>query len=171
MPLKTVWQQGSSNPENAANFAQISAWWASLNGKEVTWRQRIVPDLAPPEEATWDPPQRFDEVFVMANPQVRGITLFWATPQKPEEKSTTPSKLELHGDSKLYIYLQSQKNVVIQVALPEVKYEVLSLTNPQIQCIAAGAGCIVVFKDETALLETRIALTSEALLQLKQQLP
>ncbi len=171
MPLKTVWQQGSSNPENAANFAKISAWWASLNGKEVTWRQRIVPDVAPPEGAMWDPPQRYDDHFVIASPQIRGITLFWATSEKPEEKSTTPSKLELHGDSKLYVYLQSQKDVVIQVALPEVIYEVVSLTNPQIQCIAAGAGCIVVFKDEKALLETRIALTSEALTQLKQQLP
>ncbi len=171
MQLKTVWQHGSSNPDNAANFAKISEWWAGLQGKEVTWRQRIVPQLTPPEQVAWDPPQRFDEVFVLSNPQIRGITLFWATPAKPEEKSTTPSKLELHGESRLYVYLQSQKDVVIQVALPEVKYEVVELTNPKVQCIAAGAGCILVFKDDKTLVETRVALTSEGLSQLKQQLP
>ncbi|MCS6813731.1 MAG: hypothetical protein NZ772_09215 [Cyanobacteria bacterium] len=171
MQVKTVWQHGSSNPDNAANFAKISAWWSGLHGKEVTWRQRIVPQLSPPEQAAWEPPQRFDEVFVISNPQVRGITLFWSTPDKPEEKSTTPSKLELHGDSRLYIYLQSQKDVVIQVAIPEVKYDVISLTNPAVQCIPAGAGCILVFKDNTSLVETRIALTADALALLKQQLP
>jgi hypothetical protein len=45
MQLKIVWQSESKTPENAENFDRISQWWASLNGKEVTWVQRLIPQI------------------------------------------------------------------------------------------------------------------------------
>ncbi|MBD2185739.1 hypothetical protein [Aerosakkonema funiforme] len=41
-----VWQQGNINPENVNNFATIKQWFANLNGKQITWRQRLVPSAA-----------------------------------------------------------------------------------------------------------------------------
>ena len=171
MQTKIIWQQGSSNPENADNFQKISEWWSALHGKEVTWRQRIAAPTAPVEDLNWEP-QRFDEAFVISNPQIRGITLFWAKPDAPEEKGFTASKLELHNLSQhLYIYLQSQKDVVIRVGLPEINYQVVEVTNPSLHSVAAGAGCVLILKDDRQLLELRVALTSDRLNQLKQLLP
>ncbi len=79
MEQKTIWQQGSSNPENPNYLATIREWWENLNGKEITWRQRIIPQSGEVGELDWEP-QRFDEVFAIANPAIRGITLYWEIP-------------------------------------------------------------------------------------------
>nr|MBW4575506.1 hypothetical protein [Aphanothece sp. CMT-3BRIN-NPC111] len=69
MQLKVMWQQNSSNPENANNLATINQWWASLNGKEITWRQRLIPQSGDVNKLDWEP-QRFDERFLISNPQI-----------------------------------------------------------------------------------------------------
>ena len=72
MPRITVWQQGSTNPENPNNFAIIQQWFASLNGKEITWRQRLIPPTANVREIDWES-QRFDELFLITNPEIRDL--------------------------------------------------------------------------------------------------
>ncbi len=47
---KIVWQQGSGNPENPNHLATIREWWENFNGKEITWRQRIIPQSGEVEE-------------------------------------------------------------------------------------------------------------------------
>jgi hypothetical protein len=133
MQLTTVWQQGSTNPENPNHFAAIQQWFSSLNGKEITWRQRLIPPTADVREIDWES-QRFDEVFAILNPQIRGITLYWHKPDSQQERSTTPYKLELDTlRQQLYIYPQSQKEVVIRVSVPEVIYQQVELKNPQVE--------------------------------------
>ena len=92
MLVRTIWQQGSNDPESASNFARISQWWVGLNGKEVTWRQRLLPTSGQLKEIDWEP-QRFDEVFLIGNPDVRGITLYWQKPNSKDERNATVHKL------------------------------------------------------------------------------
>ena len=116
MQPKIVWQQGSNNPENADNFANIRQWWASLNAKEITWRQRVIPDSGNVTELNWEP-QRFDEIFLISNPEIRGITLYWQKPDSSQERSTTPHKLELDNlKQKIYIYPQSNFFLIIRIS-------------------------------------------------------
>jgi len=55
MEQKTLWQQGSSNPENTKNLVTIRELWANLNGKEITWQQRIIPHSGEVGELDWEP--------------------------------------------------------------------------------------------------------------------
>lgn len=170
MQLTTLWQQGSTNPENAENFAKISQWWAAINGKEITWRQRLMPPTADVREIDWEP-QRFDEVFRISDAEVRGITLYWHKPDSQQERSTTPHKLELDTlRQQLYIYPQSQKEVVIRVGLPEVIYQKLELKYPQVESSQNDGNCILTLRDNQQLLEVKVILSREAVNQLKQQL-
>lgn len=169
MQLQATWQYGSSDPENADHFATISQWWASLDGKEIIWRQRLVAPTGNASELNWET-QRFDEKFVVTQPQIRGITLYWSKPDLPQERSMTPHKLELDSlHQQLYIFPQSQKEVVIQVAVPQVAYQKIQLSNPQSQYDSTGQN--LVFRDDSQKLEVKISLSPEALAQLKQQLP
>jgi hypothetical protein len=138
MQPKILWQQNSDNPENGNNFATIQQWWTSLNDKKIAWRQRLVPQTGDISELDWEP-QRFDEVFKLQTPQIRGITLYWRKPDTEQERSTTPRKLELDPHTQqLYIYPQSQKELVIRVGIPEIVYQKIELTNPQWQGTNAG---------------------------------
>lgn len=169
MQVKTVWQQGSSNPDNANHFLAISQWWASLAGKEITWQQRLIPPSGNVADLNWDP-QRFDEVFLISNAEVRGITLYWRKPDSKDDRNTTPHKLELdHLQQQLYIYPQSQREVVIRVGLPQVIYQQVKLSNPQIALGTSGDQQILTVRDEAQRLEIQIVLSPEALTQLKQQ--
>ena len=171
MQLKTVWQQGSNHLENASNFATISQWWASLNGKEVTWRQRLIPQTGEVTELDWEP-QRFDEVFDMLTAEIRGITLYWRKHDAPQERSTTPQKLELDNiRQQLYIYPQSQKDLVIRVGIPELVYQKFELKNPQFQVTAAGETHVITLRDPQQQVEVKVTLTPEHLSQLTKQLP
>lgn len=164
----TVWQQGSTNPENPNNFAIIQQWFASLNGKEITWRQRLIPPTANVREIDWES-QRFDELFLITNPEIRGITLYWRKPDSQQERSTTPHKLELDMlRQQLYIYPQSQKEVAIQVGLPQAIYHKFELKNPQIECNQKDEYRIFTLRDSDQLLEVKIALDSENIERLKQ---
>jgi hypothetical protein len=163
-----VWQLGSSNPDNANNFSTISQWWAGLNGKEVHWRQRLLPPTGKASDLDWEP-QRFDEAFVIAMPEARGITLYYQKSGVQGDRNTTPQKLELDTlRQQLYVYPQSQKELAIRVGLPQVTYQKVKLTDPQVAVEANGS--LLTFRDETQLLEVQVKLSPEALAQLKQQL-
>ena len=165
-----VWQFGSSNPENAGNFATISQWWAGLNGKEVHWRQRLLPPTGSASDLDWEP-QRFDEAFVIAAPEIRGITLYYQKPGAQGDRNTTPQKLELDTlRQQLYVFPQSQKDLAIRVGLPQVTYQKVKLTNPQAAVEAIASGTILTLRDESQLLEVQVQLSPETLAQLKQQL-
>lgn len=170
MQLKTVWQQGSSNPENADNFATICQWWANLANKKVTWQQRLIPQNSDVSQLDWEP-QRFDEAFELKTPEIRGITVYWRKPDSPQERNTTPYMLELDNlRQQLYIYPQSQKQLVIRVGIPEVVYQTIELKNPQLQLAAAGEKYILTLRDAQQLLQVKVTLSPENLDQLKQQL-
>lgn len=171
MQRLVIWQQGSTNPENPNNFAIIQQWFSTLNGKEITWRQRLIPPTADVREIDWEP-QRFDEVFLISNSEIRGITLYWHKPDSQQERSTTPNKLELDTlRQQLYIYPQSQKEVVIRVGLPEVIYQKIELKNPQVEYSQKDETCILSLRDEEQLLEVQVILSRETINQLKQQIP
>ncbi|MBW4648166.1 MAG: hypothetical protein KME06_05630 [Kastovskya adunca ATA6-11-RM4] len=171
MREKLIWQQGSRNAENATHFTVIQEWWANLKNTEITWRQRLIPQSGNLSELNWEP-QRFDETFKIQNPQIRGITLYWSKPGEERERSTTPYQMVLDSDRQLlYIFPQSQKELVIQVALPQVPYETIELKNPQIQGTSTGENHILTFRDASQQLEVKITLTPIELGQLKEQLP
>jgi hypothetical protein len=168
MQVKTVWQFNSSNPENADSLATIRQWWAQLNGKEIFWQQRVLPANAEASELNWEP-QRFDEKFVLIHPEVRGITLYWQKPDAPQEKGTTPHKLVLDSlHQQLYIFPQSQKELVMRVGLPEVVYQKIAFQASQWQYNASTQTLTV--RDDLQKLEIQIAVTPESLANLKQQL-
>lgn len=171
MQPKIIWQQGSDNPENGNNFATIQQWWASLNNKKIAWRQRMISQTGNVSELDWEP-QRFDEVFNLQTPQIRGITLYWRKPDSEQERSTTPRKLELDSDlQQLYIYPQSQKELVIRVGIPEIVYQKVAITNPQWEATNAGENYILTLRDKQQQLEIKLTLSPDNLAQLKEQLP
>ena len=166
MQLQTIWQFGSNNPENPNNLDTIRQWWAALEGTEITWRQRLIPDSGDISELDWEP-QRFDEIFLIAQPEIRGITLYWRKPNSPTESNTTVQKLALHHTrQELYIFPQSQQKLVIRVALPKVQYQRIELNNPEILV----ENNILLFQDAKQLLEVQIKFTPEQLNQLKEKL-
>ncbi|MEB3341612.1 hypothetical protein [Okeania sp.] len=162
MKLQTTWQLGSNNPENPNNLDTIRQWWAALAGKEITWRQRLIPDSGDISQLDWEP-QRFDEIFLISQPEIRGITLYWQKPNSATESNTTPQKLALnHTRQELYIFPQSQQSLVIRVGLLEVKYQRIELNNPEVFV----ENNVLLFQDKNQLLEVQIKLTSEQLNQL-----
>jgi hypothetical protein len=166
--MTVVWQQDSSNPNSANDFATISQWWASLDGKEITWQQRLLPE--PGSEINWEP-QRFDETFQILAPNVRGITLYWHKPDSKDERNTTPYKLELDSlQQQLYIYPQSQRSVVIRVALPQVVYQQVKINQPQLSITPANGQSLLVIRDAAQQLEIQVSLSAEKLTELKQLL-
>jgi hypothetical protein len=171
MQLKLLWQQNSDNPENGKNFATIQQWWASIKDKKIAWRQRLIPETGDVSELDWEP-QRFDEVFKLQTPQIRGITLYWRKSDAEQERSTTPRKLELDTQrQQLYIYPQSQKELVIRVGIPEIVYQKIAITNPQWEGTRAGENHILTLRDNQQQLEVKLTLTPDNLAQLKEQLP
>lgn len=167
---KATWQQESTDPNNANHFAEISQWWTSLNGQEITWRQRLIPEAGLASELNWEP-QRFDETFVVTQPQMRGITLYWQKPDAKDERNTTPYKLELDLlHQALYIYPQSQRGVVIRVAVPQVVYQQVKIMQPELAVLRSGEQMTLVLRDEAQLLEIQVSLSPEKLAELNQKL-
>jgi len=164
-----VWQTGSSDPENTNHLATIREWWSGLSGKEVTWRPRqLVPATIAASELNWES-QRFDERFVLTQPELRGITLYWKKPDTADERSTTPHKLELDQlRQQLYVFPQSQQELVIRIGLPEITYQKFDLNEPQWQYDSAQQTLIL--KDDKQVMEVRLHLSAEGWSQLKQQL-
>ncbi len=171
MQPKIIWQQNSNNPENGNNFAIIQQWWTNLNTKKIAWRQRLIPQSGDVSQLDWEP-QRFDEVFKLQIPQIRGITLYWRKADSEQERSTTPRKLEFDEHSQqLYIYPQSQKELVIRVGIPEIVYQKVAITNPQWEGSSAGDNYILTLRDNQQQLEVKLTLSPENLAQIKEQLP
>ncbi|EAW37803.1 hypothetical protein [Lyngbya sp. PCC 8106] len=167
MTSTITWQYGSSNPENATDLETIRQWWADIEGQEITWQQRLIPENGDLSQINWES-QKFDEVFLIVNPQLRGITLYWSKPKSDQERSITASKLELDPlRQQLYVFSQSQTNIVIRVEFPQVKYRILDLKNPE---IAVGKSGTILLRDPEQLLEVKVSLTPEKLEQLKQKL-
>lgn len=170
MQVRTVWQLGSDDPKNAESFATIHQWWSDLANKEITWRQRLIPATGDLSDLNWEN-QRFDEVFLLKTPQIRGITLYWRKPNAPDERSTTPHKLELdHLQQRLYVYPQSQQEVVIQVGIPEVAYQTLLMQNPQMDYTTTGRNQVLTLRDEAQQLEVKVTLSAEMVDRLQRLL-
>ena len=170
MEQKVVWQQGSANAENLNNLATIREWWASLNGKEISWQQRIIPLSGEITELNWEP-QRFDEVIMVFNLELRGITLYWEKLGDSQERNTTPHKLILDNLRQyLYIFPQSQKDVVICVGLPSIQYQTISITNPEYLYSKLGEDHILILKDIAQELEVKVTLSLDNFKQLIREL-
>ena len=166
MEIKHIWQQNSYNPENADKLATISAWWASINGKKVHWQQRLIPKNGAVGEINWEP-QQFDEQFAISGCQIRGITLYWQKPGADADRSITPVKLEFDSlHQMLTIYPQSQGDLVMRVTLPEIKYQTIELSDPD---IAVGKQ-VILLRDRQQQLEVKITLSPDKLDRLKQLL-
>ena len=165
-----TWQRESTDPNNVNHFAEISQWWTSLGGQEITWQQRLIPEAGAASDLDWQP-QRFDETFLLTQPQVRGITLYWQKPDAQQERNTTPQTLELDRlQQALYIYPQSQSGLVIRVALPQVVYQQVKIAQPELLVARAGEQAVLVVRDEEQRLEIQVSLNPEKLAELRQKL-
>ena len=170
MQGQVIWQQSSTKAENANSLAFISQWWSALDNKEITLAQRMIPQSGELDELNWEL-QRFDEVFELKSPQIRGITLYWRKPDSQQERNTTPHQLVLNTHSQqLYICPQSQKQLVIRVGLPEIIYQTIEIKNPQLQSSPFGQNHILTLRDTQQQLEVKVTLSPDNLSQLKQLL-
>lgn len=167
--MNTVWQFGSSDPENANNLAAIRQWWAELNQKKVNWRQRMLTGATEANSLNWEP-QRFDETFVLTQPDLRGITLYWQKPDSPQERNSTVDRLEFDRlRQQLYIFPKSQKELVIRVELAEMVYQALKIKPSKAEYVADIQTLIL--RDEARRVEIEVVLSPELAQHLKQQLP
>ena len=171
MQGKIIWQQGSNKSDNLNNFAYISQWWSSLANKDITFAQRVIPQTGEVDQLNWEA-QRFDEVFEIQNPEVRGITLYWRKPDSTQERNTTAYQLVLDTrHQQLYIFPQSQKQLVMRVALPQIIYETIEMNDPQIEYYKAGENHILTLRDTQQKMEVKVTLSPDNFNQLKEQLP
>ena len=169
MSNNIIWQKHSNNPNNQESFEEIAQWWSQLAGTEITWQQRLVPPSSEVEDLDWQP-QKFDEKFILETPQVKGITLYWRN-KGIEERNIAPSKLQLNlAKQKLYIFPQSQSQVVISVSIPVAVYQKLSLSNPQLAATIKGDRGIILLRDETEKLEVKVTLSQAQITQLLDKL-
>jgi len=167
---KIIWQQNSSNPNNIDNLTTISQWWENLNGKEISFAQRIIPPGGTIEEIDWQP-QRLDENIIIHHPQIRGITVFWYKPDSEAERNITATKLELDNDKQqIYIYPLSQSHIVIRVTVKQIVYNTVELKNPQIAGTSIGENYVLLLRDQQQLLEIKIILNPTSLTQLLEKL-
>ncbi len=170
MSNNLIWQQNSSDRSNGDNLEAITNWWSNLAGKEISWQQRLIPASNDLQEIDWQL-QKFDETFVLQTPQLRGITLFWRNEKIADERNITPSKLQLDlTQQQLYIFPQSQSQVVIKIYLPELIYQKLDLVNPQIAATIKDDSGIILLRDATQKLEIKVILSGEQLNQLLNRL-
>lgn len=171
MQTKIIWQQGSQKPDNTDNLALISQWWSSLANKGVTFAQRVIPADGALDQINWDT-QRFDEFFTLNTPQIRGNTIYWRKLGFDLERSTTPYQLVLDPRrQQLYIFPQSQNQLIIRVGLPEVAYEKVEITNPETEFQQVdNRNYLLTLRDTTQHIEVKVTLTPENFGQLKQKL-
>ena len=169
MSNNIIWQKHSNNPNNQESFEEIAQWWLELAGTEIAWQQRLVPPSSEVEDLDWQP-QKFDEKFILEMPQVKGITLYWRN-KGIDERNITPSKLQLNlAKQKLYIFPQSQSQVVISVSIPVAVYQKLSLSNPQLAATIKGDRGIILLRDETEKLEVKVTLSQAQITRLLDKL-
>ncbi|WP_013323540.1 hypothetical protein [Gloeothece verrucosa] len=171
MASPITWQQDSDNPDNAQNLSLIGQWWEKLDSQEVSWQQRILPSNGDIDELDWSS-QRFDEKISLQKPQMRGITLYWYSPSFKDERSTTPRQLTLDmtkGD--LYIYPQSQTQLVIRINKPQIVFQTVEVNDPLIVGNSVGDNYVLLLRDKQQQLQVKITLTPHSLQQLLASLP
>jgi len=166
-----TWRQGGSDPNNATNFETIRQWWGKLGGKEVVVAQRLIPENGDQSQINWER-KKFDDQIVMFKSEIRGITLYWQKSLTDEERSFTPYKLELDTvQDKLYIYPQSQRQVVIRVGTPDIKYTTVSLQDPELLVSGAEGGeQVLLMRDRARQIAVQLALTPATRQTLKELL-
>lgn len=167
-----TWEQGSANPDNATNFATISQWWTAMDKKEIAWKQRLLSSSGQAKDLDWEP-ARFDEKFTLYTPQIRGITLYWRRETKADapEKNSTAAKLELDTlQQQLYLYPQSQKELVIRVGIPEIIYQQFVMNNPQIASVGTGEQHTLLLRDTKQQIEVKVVLDAANLQALRAKL-
>ena len=161
-----IWQQNSSDLCNADNLKAIAQWWSSLAGKEVVWQQRLISGGQNLQDIDWQP-QKFDEKLTLQTPQIKGITLYWCSDKVKDERNITPNKLQLNtARQRLYIFPQSQSQVVISVALPEIVYQKLDISDPKIAATVKNNRGVILLRDEEQKLEIKLTLSDRKLNQL-----
>mgnify|MGYP006274864045 FL=1 len=166
-----TWLQGGSDSNNGTNFDTIRQWWGNLSGKEVVVAQRLIPESGDCSKIDWER-QKFDDQLVMVNSEIRGITLYWQKSLSEDERSFTPYKLELDTvQDKLYIYPQSQRQVVIRVGTPEVRYTTVSLQDPELLLSGAqGEEQALLMRDRARQIAIQLPLTPETRQKLQELL-
>ena len=156
-----LWQSANPHPDNLDNFQIISQWWQDLNLKEVFWQQRLIPDTGSREVINWER-LGFDVKFSFQMPQIRGITLYWHKSTFADERSMTPKQLILDRErEQLYIYPQSQPNLVIRVTKPHLVYQKFELKNPLLVGKKAESEYILLIRDKEQQIEVKINLSPE----------
>ncbi|MEL6787463.1 MAG: hypothetical protein AAFO76_08660 [Cyanobacteria bacterium J06607_15] len=170
MSNNLIWQQNSGDSNNKENLEAIASWWLDLAGKEVAWQQRLLENSDQVADLDWQP-QKFDEKLILATSEMRGITLYWHNKGGQDERNITPGKLHLDtAKARLYIFPQSQSQVVISVSLPQTVYQKINLANPQIAATVKDGKGIILLRDETEKLEVKIALSQKQVTQLVDRL-
>ena len=163
-----VWRQNSSEPDNR-DLAAIAQWWSKLAGKEVVWQQRLISPDGNLPDLDWQP-QKFDEKLILQTPELKGITIYWRN-SNSDERNITPSKLQLNtAQQRLYIFPQTQSQVVIRVSLPETVYQKINLSNPQLAATMKDDKAIILLRDETEQLEIKVTLDRARVNQLLDRL-
>ena len=166
MNTNVVWQQNNGAADNLENLEAIATWWSNLSGKEVAWQQRLVSASGDLSEIDWQP-QQFDNKLVLNDSQLRGITIYWREGNSETERNITAGKLQLDTiEQKLYIYPQSQSQVVICVSMPEIVYQKVNLDHPQIAATSKGDNYLLLFRDKEQRLELKITLERAKMKQL-----
>ena len=164
-----IWQQNSQDRNNGDNLKAIARWWSELEAKEVVWQQRLLSPDGDLDSLDWQL-QKFDEKLVLSAPQVRGITLYWRN-KGIDERNITPSKLILNtSEQKLYIFPQSQSQIVISVSLPVAVYQKFDLLNPQIAASVKNGRGMILLRDDTEKLEITVTLNPSQITQLLDRL-
>ena len=164
--MKLTWQQHSSDFNNVDNLDAIAQWWNNLNGQDISWQQRIIADNDDIESLDWEA-QKFDEKFQIHTPQLRGITIYWRKNQTQDERNITARKLELDRiKQKLYIYPQTQEQVVICISIPQVAYQTIELKDPQIIGKTIGDNYLLLLRDTDQKLDLKINLSPQKLAEL-----
>jgi hypothetical protein len=88
-----------------------------------------------------------------------------------DERNITPNKLHLNKTKqRLYIFPQSQSQVVISVSLPVTIYQQLNLVNPQIAASIKNGQGIILMREEAEKLEVKVTLNQLQVKQLINQL-
>lgn len=165
--MTILWQYGSSNPDNATHLDTIRQWWASLQGQEIHWQQRLLPTPGNRDDLDWKP-QGFDETFILTTPEIRGITLYWFKAEQSQERNITPHQLQFdEPHQQLYIFPQSQQQVIIRVQLYRRPYQMIELNDPN---LAVGQNGMILLRDNQQLIEIKINLSTDRLKLLKSKL-
>ncbi|MGB5966710.1 MAG: hypothetical protein WBG70_00145 [Spirulinaceae cyanobacterium] len=169
MEEQFTWEANSNDPQGAENFATISQWWESLG--EIAWAQRLIPESGSLSDINWEK-QKFDEKLTIENPQVRGITLYWRKSGAEDERNMTPRQLTFDPkNQKLYVYPQSQPQIVIRIANPQLIYQKIELKDPQFVGDKVGENFVFLMRDKKQQLDIKVTLTPMALEQFKSNLP